>query len=172
MYVLIHTQARYKQSLDPTLEDVRKLCLSLRRAARDERVLFHYNGHGVPRPTPNGEMWVFNKVLSAHTLISALLDSTSSSSSSPCPFPPTTVSSLLEYIFSMYVCVCVCVHARVCVWWLCMTCRTTRNTFHCPFTTCNSGWGRRPFMCLIARPPGRYDANGEVCVCVCVCVCV
>ena len=26
-----------------------------------ERVLFHYNGHGVPRPTTNGEVWVFNK---------------------------------------------------------------------------------------------------------------
>jgi hypothetical protein len=26
-----------------------------------ERVLFHYNGHGVPRPTANGEIWVFNK---------------------------------------------------------------------------------------------------------------
>ena len=25
-------------------------------------MLFHYNGHGVPRPTPNGEIWVFNKV--------------------------------------------------------------------------------------------------------------
>ena len=23
--------------------------------------MFHYNGHGVPRPTPNGEIWVFNK---------------------------------------------------------------------------------------------------------------
>jgi hypothetical protein len=23
-------------------------------------VLFHYNGHGVPRPTVNGEIWVFN----------------------------------------------------------------------------------------------------------------
>lgn len=54
-------RARYKQSLDPTMEDVRKLCLSLRRAAKDERVLFHYNGHGVPRPTANGEIWVFNK---------------------------------------------------------------------------------------------------------------
>ncbi len=27
-----------------------------------ERVLFHYNGHGVPKPTQNGEIWVFNKV--------------------------------------------------------------------------------------------------------------
>lgn len=32
-------------------------CLTL----QNERVLFHYNGHGVPRPTVNGEIWVFNK---------------------------------------------------------------------------------------------------------------
>jgi regulator-associated protein of mTOR len=37
------------------------LCVSLRKNAKDERVLFHYNGHGVPRPTANGEIWVFNK---------------------------------------------------------------------------------------------------------------
>lgn len=55
-------RARYKQSLDPTVEDVKKLCMSLRRNAKDERVLFHYNGHGVPRPTNNGEIWVFNRV--------------------------------------------------------------------------------------------------------------
>lgn len=40
-------RARYKQCLDPTVEDVKKLCLSLRRNAKEERVLFHYNGHGV-----------------------------------------------------------------------------------------------------------------------------
>ncbi|XP_019477151.1 regulatory-associated protein of mTOR-like [Meleagris gallopavo] len=54
-------QARYKQSLDPTVDEVKKLCTSLRRNAKEERVLFHYNGHGVPRPTVNGEIWVFNK---------------------------------------------------------------------------------------------------------------
>ncbi|KAM7393627.1 hypothetical protein PAMP_020484 [Pampus punctatissimus] len=53
--------ARYKQSLDPTVDEVKKLCTSLRRNAKEERVLFHYNGHGVPRPTVNGEIWVFNK---------------------------------------------------------------------------------------------------------------
>lgn len=58
-------RARYKQSLDPTGEDIKKLCLSLRRTAKEERVLFHYNGHGVPRPTSNGEIWVFNKVNSS-----------------------------------------------------------------------------------------------------------
>lgn len=55
-------RARYKQSLDPTIEEVKKLCVSLRRNAKEERVLFHYNGHGVPRPTSNGEIWVFNRV--------------------------------------------------------------------------------------------------------------
>lgn len=54
-------RARYKLSLDPTVEEVKKLCVSLRRNAKDERVLFHYNGHGVPKPTVNGEIWVFNR---------------------------------------------------------------------------------------------------------------
>ena len=39
------SRAKYKQCLDPTLEDVKKLCSSLRRNARRERVLFHYNVH-------------------------------------------------------------------------------------------------------------------------------
>lgn len=55
-------RARYRQSLDPTAEDVKKLCSSLRRNAKEERMLFHYNGHGVPKPTTNGEIWVFNRV--------------------------------------------------------------------------------------------------------------
>eukprot|EP01043_Picozoa_sp_COSAG02_P010629 COSAG02_NODE_377_length_23536_cov_12.651065_21_plen_250_part_01 len=50
-----------KASLDPTMEDVKKLALTMRRKAKEERVLFHYNGHGVPKPTENGEIWVFNK---------------------------------------------------------------------------------------------------------------
>lgn len=62
LYCFLLQQARYKQSLDPTVDEVKKLCTSLRRNAKEERVLFHYNGHGVPRPTVNGEIWVFNKV--------------------------------------------------------------------------------------------------------------
>jgi len=54
-------RARYKLCLDPDDEAVKKLSISLRRNAKDERVLFHYNGHGVPKPTNNGEIWVFNK---------------------------------------------------------------------------------------------------------------
>ena len=54
-------RARYRVATDPTMEEVKKLCVSLRRSAREERVLFHFNGHGVPKPTANGEVWVFNK---------------------------------------------------------------------------------------------------------------
>ncbi|KAF8648795.1 hypothetical protein HU200_064494 [Digitaria exilis] len=64
----LHTQyerwqpkARYKLQLDPTVEEVKKLCNTCRKYAKSERVLFHYNGHGVPKPTTNGEIWVFNK---------------------------------------------------------------------------------------------------------------
>ncbi|KAK4377456.1 hypothetical protein RND71_003752 [Anisodus tanguticus] len=54
-------KARYKISLDPTVDEVKKLCTTCRKYAKSERVLFHYNGHGVPKPTPNGEIWLFNK---------------------------------------------------------------------------------------------------------------
>ncbi|KAK4483828.1 hypothetical protein RD792_011035 [Penstemon davidsonii] len=54
-------KARYKISLDPTIDEVKKLCTTCRKYAKSERVLFHYNGHGVPKPTPNGEIWLYNK---------------------------------------------------------------------------------------------------------------
>ncbi|KAJ3680905.1 hypothetical protein LUZ60_015394 [Juncus effusus] len=54
-------KARYKLQLDPTVDEIKKLCATCRKYARSERVLFHYNGHGVPKPTANGEVWVFNK---------------------------------------------------------------------------------------------------------------
>lgn len=63
-------RARYKQSLDPTTEEVKKLCTSLRRNAKEERVLFHYNGHGVPKPTANGEIWVFNRTYTQYIPLS------------------------------------------------------------------------------------------------------
>lgn len=32
--------------------------------------MFHYNGHGVPRPTTNGELWVFNKTYTQYLPVS------------------------------------------------------------------------------------------------------
>ncbi|KAK4478407.1 hypothetical protein RD792_013876 [Penstemon davidsonii] len=54
-------KAQYKPSLDPTIEEVKKLCTTCRKYAKSERVLFHYNGHGVPKPTLSGEIWLYNK---------------------------------------------------------------------------------------------------------------
>ncbi|EAZ63418.2 Kontroller Of Growth [Scheffersomyces stipitis CBS 6054] len=60
-YETLSLRTRYKQSLDPCVEDVKRFCNTLRRNAKDERILFHYNGHGVPQPTASGEIWVFNR---------------------------------------------------------------------------------------------------------------
>lgn len=54
-------KTRYKQYLDPPVEDAKKFCTAARKNAKNERVLFYYNGHGVPKPTPSGELWLFNK---------------------------------------------------------------------------------------------------------------
>lgn len=59
MFVAMHCHSKANTS-----SQVKKLCCSLRRNAKDERVLFHYNGHGVPKPTAQGEIWVFNRVRS------------------------------------------------------------------------------------------------------------
>ena len=55
---------RTKHLLDPSLANVESVCEEVRASsdkASQTRVLFHYNGHGVPLPTEYGEIWVFNK---------------------------------------------------------------------------------------------------------------
>ncbi|OBA24699.1 hypothetical protein HANVADRAFT_28136 [Hanseniaspora valbyensis NRRL Y-1626] len=60
-YELLSPRTKYKQSLDPCVEDLKRFCNSLRKSCKNERVLFHYNGHGVPKPTTSGEIWIFNR---------------------------------------------------------------------------------------------------------------
>ncbi|KAG5459219.1 MAG: raptor N-terminal caspase like domain-containing protein, partial [Olpidium bornovanus] len=60
-YEVWQPRARYRLALDPSVEETKKGCMNLRRNAKEERILFHYNGHGVPKPTASGELWVFNK---------------------------------------------------------------------------------------------------------------
>ncbi|KAK7200394.1 Raptor N-terminal CASPase like domain containing protein [Novymonas esmeraldas] len=43
------------------LEVSKSVLAKSRRMARDGRVLIHYNGHGMPRATGLGEVWVFDK---------------------------------------------------------------------------------------------------------------
>lgn len=69
-YETLSLRTRYRQSLDPCVEDVKRFCNTLRRNAKDERILFHYNGHGVPQPTSSGEIWVFNRGFTQYIPIS------------------------------------------------------------------------------------------------------
>lgn len=69
-YEFWQPRVRYKILMDPNTEDVRKLCQTLRKSAKDERILLHYNGHGVPRATRGGELWVFNKQFTQYIPVS------------------------------------------------------------------------------------------------------
>ena len=69
-YETLSIRTRYKQFLDPSVEETRRCCVNLRRNSRDERVLFHYNGHGVPLPTASGEIWYFNRTYTQYIPVS------------------------------------------------------------------------------------------------------
>lgn len=69
-YETLSMRVRYKVILDPSIDEMKKFCTTLRRSAKDERVLFHYNGHGVPKPTSAGEVWVFNRSFTQYIPIS------------------------------------------------------------------------------------------------------
>jgi len=58
---LATSKIKYKLHLDPKVEETRRSLTALRRVAKTERILVHYNGHGVPRPTESGEIWLFDK---------------------------------------------------------------------------------------------------------------
>lgn len=60
-YENLSLRTRYKAVLDPTIEELKRYTTSLRRNANQDRILFHYNGHGVPKPTASGEIWCFNR---------------------------------------------------------------------------------------------------------------
>ncbi|KAA0152275.1 hypothetical protein FNF31_06650 [Cafeteria roenbergensis] len=47
-------------SVDPTADDIFSATRGLRNAAGSDRVVFHMNMHGVPAPSPRGEIWAFN----------------------------------------------------------------------------------------------------------------
>uniref|UniRef100_A0AC35FHC8 Raptor N-terminal CASPase-like domain-containing protein n=1 Tax=Panagrolaimus sp. PS1159 TaxID=55785 RepID=A0AC35FHC8_9BILA len=67
---IICISAIYKAEIDPTIDYFKRLCISLRKNATKEWVLFHFNGHGVPKPTEAGEIWVFNKNITQYIPVS------------------------------------------------------------------------------------------------------
>lgn len=60
-YRLIQKDAMYKKLVEVTIDDAKQQLQAMRRKARDGRILFHYNGHGMPRATHLGELWFFDK---------------------------------------------------------------------------------------------------------------
>jgi regulator-associated protein of mTOR len=63
-------KTRYRLHLDPPIEEAKKFCTTARKTAKNERVLFYYNGHGVPKPTSSGELWLFNKAYTQYIPVS------------------------------------------------------------------------------------------------------
>ncbi|KAJ3431979.1 regulatory-associated protein of mtor [Anaeramoeba flamelloides] len=53
--------SKYKQCLDPHIKKLKTICKCSRKYSLNERVFFYYNGHGVPMPTKNNEIWVFDE---------------------------------------------------------------------------------------------------------------
>ena len=68
----LSTKIPYKPVLDPSYEDLRRFCMTMRKQAKDDTVVFYYNGHGVPKPTPSGELWCFNKHYTQYIPVSLL----------------------------------------------------------------------------------------------------
>ncbi|KAJ2608117.1 Target of rapamycin complex 1 subunit kog1 [Coemansia sp. RSA 1365] len=71
-YEQINRHTKYKPLPDCAMEDLRKYCVQFRRSVKEERLLFHYNGHGVPRPTASGDIWVFNKQFTQYIPLNAV----------------------------------------------------------------------------------------------------
>ena len=69
-YENMQPKAKYRLLIDPSVDDLKKQLISLRKHAKGDRVLFHYTGHGVPKPTVNGEIWVFNKAYTQYIPLS------------------------------------------------------------------------------------------------------
>ncbi|KAJ9436018.1 Regulatory-associated protein of TOR 1 [Diplonema papillatum] len=49
-----------KTCLELSVDDLKYNLQTMRKKARDGRILIHYNGHGVPRVTQHGELWFFD----------------------------------------------------------------------------------------------------------------
>src|SRR3990167_2054019 len=56
---------------DPSVDKIKTFCQQLRTySSNNKRVILHYNGHGVPTPTENCEIWVFNREITQYIPLS------------------------------------------------------------------------------------------------------
>lgn len=58
----LHNRTASKDQIITHAKNLHKSPYGKRFAEESENIVcFHYNGHDVPRPTPNGEIWVFSR---------------------------------------------------------------------------------------------------------------
>ncbi|EGG06627.1 uncharacterized protein MELLADRAFT_36026 [Melampsora larici-populina 98AG31] len=65
-----HARVKFKTYPDVYSEEFKKTLIGLRKYSKNDRCLVYYNGHGVPKPTQTGELWVFNKAYTQYIPIS------------------------------------------------------------------------------------------------------
>lgn len=58
---LLRDEVGVTRVIEAVIDTAQSALVKSRRMARDGRVLIHYNGHGMPRATDFGEVWVFDK---------------------------------------------------------------------------------------------------------------
>ena len=49
-----------------------RTCRKLRREAKEDALLFHFNGHGVPAPSVLGEIWMFSDSFTEYVPVRAV----------------------------------------------------------------------------------------------------
>ncbi|KAJ2611533.1 Target of rapamycin complex 1 subunit kog1 [Coemansia sp. RSA 1365] len=62
----IASQVIYKPLMDRSLARLKEYCIHYRNTVDDERIMFYYNGHGMPLPTPEGSFWVRQRQYNPH----------------------------------------------------------------------------------------------------------
>lgn len=63
-------QLQYCDLPDPTMAYLRRVCVTARREAGRDAIVFYYNGHGVLKPTIDGELWCFNEDRTEYSAVS------------------------------------------------------------------------------------------------------
>ncbi|KAJ2076634.1 Target of rapamycin complex 1 subunit kog1, partial [Coemansia sp. RSA 988] len=65
----IASQVTYKPLMDRSFARLKEYCMHYRSTVDDERIMFYYNGHGMPFPTPEGNFWVRQQQYNPHVYL-------------------------------------------------------------------------------------------------------
>ncbi|SCU64890.1 Raptor N-terminal CASPase like domain containing protein, putative [Trypanosoma equiperdum] len=84
-------------AVEVELEDAKKRMANIRLDAREELVVFHYNGHGMPRATGYGEIWMFDKKRTSYVPLSLAEMAEHLSSPTLYVFDCNSAGSLLKF---------------------------------------------------------------------------